>query len=325
MTILGTANPDILKGTEGDDSIASLGGDDTIIASAGKDLIADPSFDRSNDTLNLEDLGVPVTANIATELYKVSFLNTIPKVGALINSSVGETDARSIEVFIAPEGQINTIDESIPGDRFSFNTPSTLGAFDIDLQKERVSDFSQGMEETPIVSTFKNFSNVIGSIGSDTITGNSDNNSLTGNTGNDKLNGKDGDDTLLGTSAESKGAYESDTLTGGVGADRFILGDTNGAYYKADGNNDFTKINDFGSGDLIQLGTNETYTTVRKDTGFNLLLTTSGTKELIASVKTSSLGSSDAANVSPEDILSNLPVGNFQIESGETLGIFMGA
>jgi hypothetical protein len=46
---------------------------------------------------------------------------------------------------------------------------------------------------------------------------------------------------------------------------------------------------------------------------------------LIASVKTASIGTEAiAANLVPEDFLSNLPVGNFQIGSGESLGIFIG-
>ncbi len=161
---------------------------------------------------------------------------------------------------------------------------------------------------------------------------------MTGNSGSDQIDGKDGDDTLLGTGAETRGAGqrdprpgrdnsfgELDTLTGGAGGDRFILGDSSGAYYKTYGKEDFVTITDFGSGDVIQLGATDTYSTTRTETGFDLFVTTDGANELIASVqRATTTGIDNNANIAG-DPLANLPEGNFTLAAGEYLGdIFIG-
>jgi Ca2+-binding RTX toxin-like protein len=56
------------------------------------------------------------------------------------------------------------------------------------------------------------------------LTGNSANNILTGLAGRDLLNGGGGNDTLIGANGGTFGKNEIDTLTGGAGADRFVLG-----------------------------------------------------------------------------------------------------
>jgi Ca2+-binding RTX toxin-like protein len=68
---------------------------------------------------------------------------------------------------------------------------------------------------------------------------------LAGNSGNDRLFGGGGDDILNGTDQVSMGKGEQDTLTGGAGADKFILGDVNNRYYLGNGDLDFATITDF--------------------------------------------------------------------------------
>jgi hypothetical protein len=87
---------------------------------------------------------------------------------------------------------------------------------------------------------------------------------------------------------------------------------------------------DFGSGDLIQLGTGDTYSTTRTDVGFDLFVTTGGANDLIASVQRATTGVGDNTNnvgiASVGDVLTNLPEGDFTIAAGENLsGIFVGA
>ncbi|MEH2196767.1 CARDB domain-containing protein, partial [Nostoc sp.] len=83
---------------------------------------------------------------------------------------------------------------------------------------------------------------VIGSRGNDILTGDSFNNSLNGNSGNDVLD------------AYGSGLLERDDLLGGLGSDRFILGDANNTYYTRSGNSDLAAIADFRVGeDTIQL------------------------------------------------------------------------
>ena len=85
-----------------------------------------------------------------------------------------------------------------------------------------------------------------GTTGSDTITGGS---------GNDRISGV----LASGTSAKAMGASQIDVLTGGFGADVFVLGDKRGLFYddRINGNSglgDYARIQDFKSGvDKIQL------------------------------------------------------------------------
>ena len=117
--------------------------------------------------------------------------------------------------------------------------------------------------------------------GNDTLNGRAGDDTLSGGTGDDILNGEDGDDSLRsgldndrlnggsgddilisvfpGSSLLPSGLGEIDILTGGTGADRFILGDFISDFY--DDNNsvnpgfgDFAIITDFDSSqDRIQL------------------------------------------------------------------------
>ncbi|MDZ8257455.1 DVUA0089 family protein [Nostoc sp. ChiQUE01b] len=101
-----------------------------------------------------------------------------------------------------------------------------------------------------------------GSNGDDILNGEDGNDSLQGGPGNEILNGGAGNDILIGNFPGSPlppGLGETDTLTGGTGADRFILGDAVNIFY--DDNNsanpgfvDYATITDFDSSqDRIEL------------------------------------------------------------------------
>ena len=129
-------------------------------------------------------------------------------------------------------------------------------------------------ESYQVTGTSKDDSIIVGD-GSDSVTGGLGSDALTGNRGNDLLVGGDGNDTLRGTNNEDYGSAfippsqpgtfgsntppdlpkDIDTLTGGVGADRFVLGDNFSLYYANAGNNDYALITDFNpaEGDIIQL------------------------------------------------------------------------
>ncbi|HWB03714.1 MAG TPA: calcium-binding protein [Verrucomicrobiales bacterium] len=85
----------------------------------------------------------------------------------------------------------------------------------------------------------------------DWISGGSGTDVLKGYGGNDRLEGVNGDDIIQGCAGEgARGAAEIDQLTGGNGADVFILGDASGRFYD-DGNpatngvEGYAKITDF--------------------------------------------------------------------------------
>ena len=75
----------------------------------------------------------------------------------------------------------------------------------------------------------------------------SGNDELTGNGGHDILVGGAGDDMLNGTDPIVAGYLERDVLSGGAGADKFILGDATKAYYATEGAQDYAVIQDFDS------------------------------------------------------------------------------
>lgn len=192
--------------------------------------------------------------------------------------------------------------------------------------------------------TIENFVNAVGGIFWDTLVGSSANNRLEGGgsfdsldgaagndyliggTGDDTLVGGDGNDTLLGSDplfrerAEFEREQGIDVLTGGNGADIFILGNSAGSFYKANQEADVANIEDYAADDLIQLSAKETYLLRNSDEQLDIFVVQGASEELIASVSNSSnMGITDGAI---DDILLAEP---WQINPGETLGIFMGA
>ncbi|MFG6107750.1 NF038122 family metalloprotease [Leptothoe sp. EHU-05/26/07-4] len=80
------------------------------------------------------------------------------------------------------------------------------------------------------------------------------NDTLIGGAGHDHLYGDGGNDILNGTDSVAIGSNEQDHLTGGSGADQFILGDINQAYYSKDSELDYVIVTDFTVGiDMLQL------------------------------------------------------------------------
>ncbi|MEH2066757.1 MAG: hypothetical protein V7K47_00900 [Nostoc sp.] len=96
-----------------------------------------------------------------------------------------------------------------------------------------------------------------GNLGNDILNGEDGNDSLQGGPGNDTLNGGSGDDVLIGVfpgNSLPPGSGEIDSLIGGVGVDRFVLGNATNVFY--DDNNtanagfgDLASISDFNSSD----------------------------------------------------------------------------
>ncbi|MCA2719621.1 Calx-beta domain-containing protein [Microcystis sp. M169S2] len=117
---------------------------------------------------------------------------------------------------------------------------------------------------------------------------------LAGTTGSDSLDGQAGNDTLLGVDSHSltPGLNEIDTMTGGTGSDRFILGDESWWSYddrnhSSNGATDYALIQDFSSieDDVVQLHGDKSYyrlETVNNDTHLYLDQPVGEPDELIA-------------------------------------------
>lgn len=313
--IVGTDNPDILFGTPGDDEIRALAGDDTIIGTTGNDLIDGGS---GFDTVDYSNLGQAIT------LLPRGFIGEGNGTGGNI---------ANIEKIIGAKGQKNTIDGS----------SGTGGAsFDINLEANRlVVNNIPGLGS--IQFGVENFVNVTGTINNDSIVGNSANNVFNGLGGNDFLSGGLGNDTLLGgdgndilqgsTNVGNSRSPEKDTLTGGNGIDKFILGDASGSFYKKAGQNDFAKITDFTFGEQIQLGAGDVYNIQKNKSGFNISVVKDNVQDLIAQVTVIGGATTNARNsVAGESLTNNsnnvllaLPSGDFTISAGQNIGSFVGA
>ncbi|MEM6448676.1 MAG: LamG-like jellyroll fold domain-containing protein, partial [Cyanobacteria bacterium P01_D01_bin.105] len=107
---------------------------------------------------------------------------------------------------------------------------------------------------------------------------------LEGGVGNDLLVGGLGNDVLNGTDAVAAGKVERDTMLGGKGADIFVLGNVEQAYYQGRGDQDYALIKDFSSaeGDKLQIhGSTSSYT--QQQQGRDLYLYRQGTtSDLVA-------------------------------------------
>jgi Ca2+-binding RTX toxin-like protein len=121
---------------------------------------------------------------------------------------------------------------------------------------------------------------LFGNAGNDQLLGQADDDILIGGQGNDFLDGGSGNDILIGLTGANTGSNltfgttfstggDIDTLTGGTGADTFVIGDFSNVFYANIGDSDYALITDFNptEGDTIQLhnlGDNELNYSVRQ-------------------------------------------------------------
>ncbi len=129
-----------------------------------------------------------------------------------------------------------------------------------------------------ITGTSKN-DQIAGGFGNDILVGNAGDDQMVGNNGSDLLSGGEGNDRLLGTykpdnslpqpGLPQPGLGEVDVLTGGAGADTFVLGDRLRPFYVGQGDTDAAIITDFNpaEGDILELfGSANNYALVFEDT-----------------------------------------------------------
>jgi Ca2+-binding RTX toxin-like protein len=120
---------------------------------------------------------------------------------------------------------------------------------------ENGNDYIDGWTGNDYLSGGNGHDTLLGYDGHDTLYGDAGNDFLYGEKGTDKLFGGLGNDVLNGGGyAYNSGEY--DEMTGGAGADTFVLGNAFGNYYKGVG---YAIIKDFnyGEGDKIKLNLNQ--------------------------------------------------------------------
>ncbi len=256
--IFGTTDSDTRNGTSGDDAIYgwanggnanSLSGNDTLNGADGNDNLFGGTGNDSligglgNDTLD---------GGLGTDT---------------LNGGVGDDtyiiDSATDTITEATNSGIDTVRSSVP---------YTLG---VNLENLRLTG-TRGINGTGNSLNNIVFGNIAnntlngragddtldGNLGNDTLNGDGGNDSLQGGPGNEVLNGGSGNDILIGVFPGSPlppGLGETDTLTGGVGVDRFVLGDAINVYYDDKnttnaGFGDLATITDFNpSEDRIEL------------------------------------------------------------------------
>ncbi|MEH2001944.1 MAG: DVUA0089 family protein [Nostoc sp.] len=228
--IYGSTAPDTRNGTSGDDTIYgwanggnanSLSGNDTLNGAAGNDNLFGGTGNDSligglgNDTLD-GGLGTDsLNGGVGDDTYIIdSAADTITEAANsgtdTIRSSVTYTLGVNLEnLTLTGTSGINGTGNSLNNFVFGNRANNTLN--------------SGGGNDT-----------LDGNFGNDTLNGGDGNDSLQGGPGNDILNGGSGDDILIGVYPDSPlppGLGETDILTGGVGLDRFVLGDARNVYY----------------------------------------------------------------------------------------------
>ncbi len=256
--IYGTTSPDTRNGTSGDDTIYgwanggnanSLSGNDTLNGADGNDNLFGGTGNDSligglgNDTLN-GGLGIDsLNGGVGDDTYTIdSATDTITEATNsgtdTVRSSVAYTLGANLENLIL------TGTSAINGTGNSFNNIVFGNTVNNTLNGRAGNDTLDG------------------NLGNDTLNGDDGNDSLQGGPGNDRLNGGSGNDIFIGVwpgSPLSPGLGETDTLIGGVGLDRFILGDAINVYYDDKnttnaGFGDLATITDFNtSEDRIEL------------------------------------------------------------------------
>ena len=256
--IFGTTDPDTINGTLGDDTIYgwanggntnSLSGNDTLNGADGNDNLFGGTGNDSligelaNDTLD-GGLGIDtLNGGVGDDTYVI--------------------DSATDTITEATNSGIDTIRSSVPYTlRANLENLRLTGTRTINGTGNNVNNIVFGNIANNTLNGRGGDDTLDGNLGNDTLNGDEGNDSLQGGPGNEVLNGGSGNDILIGVfpgSSLPPGLGETDTLTGGVGLDRFVLGDAINVYYDDKnttnaGFGDLATITDFNpSEDQIEL------------------------------------------------------------------------
>lgn len=269
VDVIGTDLNDRIVGNANDNIIEGRSGADVFIGSAGNDIIAGNDIagvdDGSIDTVRYEGLGAGITLQAR---------------GIVDKGSLGTDELIRVEKIVGDRNFTNTID--------AFDSLDV--SVDVNL---RTNSLAVELDSFVLRRTVINFTNVLGSSGSDTIIDDNSDNLLTGSEGADTIESSQGNDTLAGDEGDDNliASIGQDVLTGGAGSDTFVLTQNNNISFDDAGAADFAEITDFQSGsDRIQLSRNATFVSfgfganslISIDTNNNFVFDESD--ELIASI-----------------------------------------
>ena len=248
VSLSGAAGADTLIGSSLGDTLFG-NGSSSLVGGAGNDLyILNSVGDRISDTGGNNT----IQSSIFTNLSLFSGVNNLTYTGASAtlrgNDNANRIDASSATGAVSLSGGAgaDTLLGSAFNDTLLGNSSSSLvGGLGNDLyilnslgdtildtlgNNTIQSSVSYDLSLASGVNNLVYASTLGGSLSGNTLA-----NSISGNTGNDTLFAGDGNDTLkafgrTGGTIQSTG-FETDVMTGGAGADSFVLADTNGSFY----------------------------------------------------------------------------------------------
>ena len=276
---------------DGNDTIDAGGiGNDTIDGGAGVDnLTLNLSAQTGNIVINNATTGINLTGIVTATNFE-NFTITTGSGNDTFNQSglVNNIIVKSKDYFTTGAGN-DTINTGLGDSDFADGGAGD----DLLIVDYSIGDTGRGMTLSTGVATegFQGVAYRLNAAGNATldrvdfsginrfqVTGTSQNDNINTASGNDTINsgaGDDnidagaGDDNIDGVNGASltPGLGEIDSLTGGTGSDRFILGNATKVYYDdantlTNGSSDYANINDFNiaNGDIIQLqGTSSNY------------------------------------------------------------------
>ena len=170
---MSTPGPDLILGTNFDEIYLGLAGNDTLKGSAGFDTL---DGGLGSDVADYSSIGTVVSLGAFGVLQKGGFTDRLFSIETVIGSSLlGDT-----------------IDHSGAVTGGGFTVTGTTTDLNLGFAKVNGSPFP-----LPLQINVQNFENVIGSIYSDSITGNNSDNILNGGTGVDTMAGGAGNDTYV--------------------------------------------------------------------------------------------------------------------------------
>jgi len=224
--LLGNSLDNILIGGASNDTIDGRGGSDAIDTGDGSDLVWFDAADMpeqvhggaGNDTLYAGSLAAPVNINLAVQYN--DFEGAIGGSGndTLTGNSLNNTLYGGLGNDVIDGGTGNdVIDTGAGNDIMIYDPADSASAVKGGAGIDSLDASSLSANVTLDLNLkYKDFENLIGGAGNDTLTGNLLANVLDGGAGNDLLNGGAGNDTL-------RGGLSDDTLYGGTGNDVIIF------------------------------------------------------------------------------------------------------
>ena len=297
-TLYGDKGDDYLYGYIGNDYLFGDQGNDTLIGSVGNDYLFGGSGDDFLDGAfqgygygGGEDQIDTLTGGGGRDTFKISYLDDIDPLTAGTGDYTLIKDFNPQQDFIQLIGAksnyyLATSPDGLPtGTAIFFDQP---GSGPDELIAIVENDLGLNLNASYFTTTVNDYfygspnrddrfdggqgdDFLDGRVGNDSLTGSTGNDSLVGGTGNDFLSGGCGNDTLRGVVGDISnymvGSGEIDTLSGGAGIDRFILGEKGFLRYgpilsvfyddnntTTTGTTDYALIQDFDlSQDVIQL------------------------------------------------------------------------